>query len=285
MRAHWQQAVRASTLALIGLAAVTFSVRASGLTDQQASSESLVRMSSQVSAAPLSDTLVYSLYLPIVTRQPGMLYGTVTEYGLPAADVNVTLQRCLTWFTNPGGNLVCLTRDTYAAITDRHGWYAFIDLPSLVISPGEYYSQTYQAHWTNAASAPDRLAGWDSRIIKSYAQGDIVNLGNFDIGGIALLAPTAGAVVHFPVTFQWVPRHNMPADNYRVCVSGGMIIPRYVWGDLVCFDSLGHTNQVVMDSPFAGIDYGYGYVWYVIVPDNTGGIGHSPSVPFRFAPP
>ena len=285
MKAHWQRGMLVSGLALIGLAVVAFSVHASSLTDYQALSDDQARTSSQVSAALLSDTVVYSLYLPIVIRPPGMLYGTVTEYGLPAADVNITLQRCLTWFTNPGGNLVCLTWDTYTAITDRNGWYAFIDPPSLVISPGEYYTQTYQAHWSNATSAPGRLVGWDSRTIDSYTQGDVVNLGTFDIGGIALLAPAPGVVVHFPVTFQWTPRHNAPSDSYDVCVAGGLFIPKLNPSDLVCFGSLGYTNQVVMAGPFDGIDYGYGYVWYAIVPDNTGGVGYSSSVPFTFAPP
>jgi hypothetical protein len=133
-----------------------------------------------------------------------------------------------------------------------------------------------------AASTPGRLASWSSRTITSYTQGDIVNLGNFDIGGIALLTPTSGATVHFPVTFQWTPRRNVPADQYNVCVAGGMFIPKLNPGDLICLGPSGYTNQVIMDKPFDGIDYGYGYQWYVEVPDDTGGTGYSSSIPFSF---
>ena len=285
MNTHWQRGILVSGLVLIGLATVVFSVRAGTPTDHQTRSESPAQISSEINTTPLSDTLAYSLYLPLVMRPPGMLYGTVTEYGLPAADVSITLVQCLTWFVNPGGQWTCATTQNYGATTDHNGWYAFIDLPTLVISPGEVLTQTYQAYWTNAAATPNRLAGWNSRTIDTYTQGDLVNLGNFDIGGVTLLTPTAGSVAHFPVTFQWIPRHNVPADNYNVCVSGGMIIPKLDPGDFVCLGPFAYTHQVTMSEPFPGIDYGYDYAWYMTVPDNTGGVGYSPSVPFTFASP
>ncbi len=40
-----------------------------------------------------------------------------------------------------------------------------------------------------------------------------------------------------------------------------------------------------MSDPFAGIDYGYDYQWYVEVLDDTGGVEYSSNVPFTFAPP
>ena len=182
----------------------------------------------------MSDTAVYTWYFPIIIRPPGMLYGTVTEYGLPAANVDLTLAQCLTWFFNPGGQWVCETSTSYGATTDRNGWYAFINPPTLLTGTFGSPNQIYNVYWINAASAPNRLASWNSRTIDNYTQGDFVALGNFDIGGIALLTPTADSVVHFPVTFQWTPRHNVPADRYNVCVAGGMVIPKFDWGDLVC---------------------------------------------------
>lgn len=285
MKAHWQRGMLVSGLALIGWAMVTFSVQASTPQEWETRSETPVRVSSQINTTPVSNTTVYTLYFPIIIRPPGMLYGTVTEFGLPAADVNLTLVRCLTWFTNPGGNLVCMTWDTYAATTDHNGWYAFIDPPSLVISPGEVFSQTYHAYLNNAPAAPNHLAGWNSRTIDSYTQGDFVNLGNFDIGGITPLTPTTDSVVHFPVTFQWTPRHNVPTDRYNVCVSGGLFIPKFDPGDFICLGPGSYTNQVTLSDPFAGIDYGYDYQWYVEVPDDTGGVGYSSSIPFTFASP
>ena len=285
MKASWQRGLLASGLTLIGVMIITFSVRAASLADHQELRAGLTLTSSQVHSTPLSETLASSLFLPIVVRPPGMLYGIITEYGLPAADVNISLVRCLTWSVSPGGQWYCGTSETYGATTDRRGWYAFVDMPTLEISPGEILAQTYQANWTNATSAPGRLARWSSRTIDSYTQGDDVNLGNFDIGGIALLTPTTGSDVHFPVTFQWIPRHNVPTDNYDVCVFGGKIIPKFDPGDYICLGPYAYTNQITMSDPFDGVDYGYGYNWYVSAPDDTGGVGYSPSVPFTFASP
>jgi hypothetical protein len=285
VKAHWQRGMLTSGLALIGLLTISFSARVGIVTDQQALSESPAQTSYEISAAPLSDTLVYSLYLPIMMRPPGMLYGAVTEYGRPVSNVTISLVQCLTWFVNPGGQQVCATNTTYQATTNTSGGYAFIDLPTLVTTPGEVFPQTYRAYWGNAPATPDRLVSWNSQNIDSYTQGDVVNVGTFDIGGITLLTPASGSLVHFPVTFQWIPRHNVPSDRYNVCVAGGLIIPKFDPGDLICLGPSGYTNQVVMDSPFTGIDYGYGYEWYIEVPDDTGGIGYSSSVPFTFAAP
>ena len=281
MNTHWQRMMPVSGLVLIWLATVVFSARAGIPTDRQTTT----RTSSEIHTTPLSDTQAYTLYLPFVMKPPGMLYGTVTEFGLPAANVGIGLKRCLTWGTAPGGERFCATWDTYSTTTDHNGWYAFIDPPTLVISPGQVYSQTYLASWHNYPSVPNRLDYWESRVIDSYTEGDIVNLGNFDIGAITLLTPPAGSDVHFPVTFQWIPRHNVPTDNYNVCVFGGMIIPKYDPGDFVCLGPFAYTNQVTMADPFIGIDYGYGYNWYVSVPDETGGVGYSRNVPFTFASP
>jgi hypothetical protein len=285
MKAHWQRGMLVSGLALIGWAMVALSVQASTPQDQGMRSETPARVSSPINSVPVSATAVYTLYFPIIIRPPGMLYGTVTEFGSPAADVTLQLQRCLTWFTNPGGNLVCATWDAYSATTDHNGWYAFIDPPTLVISPGEVFSQTYRAYWNNWPTVPNRLVSWNSRTIDSYTQGDFVNLGNFDIGDITPLTPTVNAAVHFPVTFRWVPRRNVPTDNYNVCVSGGLFIPKFDPGDFICLGPGGYTDQVTMSDPFTGIDYGYDYQWYVEVSDDTGGAGYSANVPFTFVPP
>jgi hypothetical protein len=285
MKAHWQRGMLVSGLALIGWAMVAFSVQASTPPDQQTGSKTPPWQPSTISTAPISDTAVYTWYFPIIVRPPGMLYGTVTEFGSPAADVTIALERCLAWYTNPGGHLECTTWDTYSATTDRNGWYAIIDPPTLVISPGDVISQTYRAYWNNWPTVPNRLVSWNSRTIDSYTQGDFVNLGNFDIGDISPLTPAANAAVHFPVTFSWVPRRNVPTDNYNVCVSGGQFIPKIDPGDFICLGPGGYTDQVTLHDPFAGIDYGYDYQWYVEVSDNTGGVGYSANVPFTFASP
>jgi hypothetical protein len=285
MKAHWQRGMLGSELALISWAMVAFSVQASTPQDQVTRSETPARVSSLIDAAPVSDTTVYTWYFPIIIRPPGMLSGAVTEFGSPATDVTLALERCLTWFTNPGGNLVCMTWDTYSATTDRNGRYAFIDPPTLGISPGEVFSQTYRAYWNNWPTVPNRLVSWSSRTIDNYTQGDFVNLGNFDIGDITPLTPTANAAVHFPVTFRWIPRRNVPTDNYNVCVSGGLIIPKFDPGDFICLGPGGYAAQVTMTDPFAGIDYGYDYQWYVEMPDDSGGVGYSANVPFTFSPP
>lgn len=285
MKAHWQRSLLVSVLAFIGMAIITVSVRASSLPDHHALNKTHNPASSYIASMPLTDTGAYTLYLPLITRPPGMLYGTVTEYGVPAANVGIGLRRCLAWSIAPGGEHYCTTWDTYSTSTDHNGWYAFIDPPTLVITPGDSDNQIYEASWYNYPAVPNRLDRWDSRVIDSYTEGDFVNLGTFDIGGITLLTPTAGSDVHFPVTFQWIPRHNVPHDAYIICVSGGLFIPKFNPYDLVCPGPYGYTDQFIMNTPFDGIDYGEGYSWYVTVPDDTGGVGYSSSIPFTFAPP
>jgi hypothetical protein len=109
----------------------------------------------------------------------------------------------------------------------------------------------------------------------SYTFGDVVELGTFDIGDVPLVTPTTGTVVHFPASFQWRRRPNLPADNYEVCLTGGMTIIPILMPDFVCYGGAGYGNQLIIDTPFDGIDYGYTYFWYMVVPDNTGGVGVS----------
>ena len=272
---HWRRVILVGVLSVACVMVVASLVRAQELNGHGALAGQVDRMSPLVAEGPLSDTLVYSLYLPIVVRPRGMLYGRVTQYGVPVTNTNITLAQCLTWFVNPGGMLICETWTSYGATTDQDGRYAFIDMPTLVTGDNPLYNQTYSAYWANDGTVPGRLSGWNSRTIVSYTLGDDVELGTFDIGDMTAVTPTSGAVLHFPATFQWQPRRNLPTDNYTVCLTGGMSIPPVLMPDLVCYGGLGYSNQLVIDAPFDGIDYGYSYTWFVTVPDETGGVGTS----------
>ncbi len=280
MKPLWQRGMLVGALTFIGLVLMARFAQA-----QPLSRITTARTAPQFITSPLTDTAVYTWYFPVILRPPGMLYGSVTENGAPAANVDITLVQCLEWFFNPGGQFVCTNSASYDAVTDQRGWYAFIDPPTLVSTTIGYPNQTYQAQWINTSGVPTRLSYWTSRVIGTYTQGDFVNLGNFDIGGITLLTPTANSTAHFPVTFQWIPRHNVFTDAYNVCVEGGLVIPKFDPGDFICLGPNTYTNQVTLSDPFSGIDYGYGYDWFVQMPDDTGGVGYSAHVPFTFAPP
>ena len=156
MKAHWQRGMLVSGLALIGWVMVAFSVQASTPQGQGTRSETPARVSSQIGTTPVSDTAVYTWYFPIIIRPPGMLYGTVTEYGLPAADVTLALAQMFdvvhqsrrsiwsaqTWDIvyshNRSQRLVCVYRSAY--ITDPE--------------PVSSSSQIYNAYWINWPTRP-----------------------------------------------------------------------------------------------------------------------------------
>jgi hypothetical protein len=221
-------------------------------------------------------TSLYTSYLPIVTRSHGRLYGQVFANGVPTPGISVTLSYCKEHVVvGPNAILVC-NDELYSSITNINGMYEFVDVPTL-ITDSLGLTQTYQVEWINSDSDPNRLDWWHSRTISSYTSGEVVNIGNFDMAAVTLIAPAAWMTVTFPVDFRWRPRLGAPSDSYGVCIYGGFIVEPVLPADEVgCNQPLGPTDHFVLQMPFSGIDYGFPYWWYVQVFDPTGGVGESP---------
>jgi hypothetical protein len=194
--------------------------------------------------------------------------------------MTITLFFCKSWATAPKGEIYCLDGQAFHEVTNDAGGSEFLNLPTLVLtdSGGWPYSQTYQVSWRNTDNNPARLNHWFTRSLDSYTEGDIVDMGRFDISAVKLLAPASGVVVDFPVTFRWQRRSASPTDSYRPCIYGGFFPPPPIPPDMFgCNDPpLGYVDRFVLQRPplfSIDIDYEYEYFWNVEVFDDIGGSG------------
>jgi hypothetical protein len=81
---------------------------------------------------------------------------------------------------------------------------------------------TYDSH-DLASPLADGLASWSLPDIDEYTAGSNVHAGDFDIGGLAPLTPSNGAILPAPsgpttttLLFRWTPRENAPTLGYSV---------------------------------------------------------------------
>lgn len=234
-------------------------------------------------------TDVYSTFLPIIFNPPGRLYGYITEYGTPAANITVTLEFCKLYRYAPQPQFppYCAEKDIYYAATNSDGTYQFINMPTLVVTGEVGMTQTYRVEWSNSKGISNRLSGWKSRLVDSYAFGDQVNVGSFDIGNVTLIQPAPGATIaSFPVTFTWLHRPGVSLDNYDFCLWGGMeVYPVLLYDSIGCGQPIGNKVSFEISSPFNGIDYGEDYWWHIGVFDATGGHGISHQNHIQFTSP
>ena len=175
---------------------------------------------------PGTNPMTSTFYLPLITRQlPRELHGYVTENGVPASGITVTLFKK---FPHPYYS-IWLGSTT----TDSNGYYNFTGIPALACDPndGPFYCWGYYIDYSSAPS-PDRLMFWETVPITEYVQGAARQFATFDIGAPVLLFPNEGDVVSPTMTFTWVPRP-FPADNYEVVIGPDA----GVW-----FYNLGYTN-------------------------------------------
>jgi hypothetical protein len=242
------------------------------------------QLSEQASAliTPFSTTLTYTLYLPLVLQPPGRLYGQVLENGVPAVGVPVTLYFCRDYEQTFA--VVCFDTQVFNTVTDEAGRYEFTDMPTLIVTGSLMLPQTYQMVWNRFGSDPNRLLRWQSRKLSSYTAGDVVDIGDFDISGIQLIAPRAGSVVTFPVTFQWTVRSEVPSDSYSPCIWWGGSWPKKPLPPPMevvrCHEPLGYVDSFVLERP-AGF-YLTDCYWIVEVYDPTGGVGVTDLIAFKF---
>ena len=172
--------------------------------------------------SPLSTTFSETIYLPLVSRPPGELYGQVLEHGMPiTSPTTVILDYCTLYdFLPVAQGIVCTKAQTLQTTTDESGWYRFVNLPTLVVTGPLSITQSYQVYWGNDDQSPNRLGSWSTRKLSSYTSGDVIDLGNFDVSDVRLISPQASLTVSVPITFRWARRVNTPSDSYSPCIWG-----------------------------------------------------------------
>jgi hypothetical protein len=208
--------------------------------------------------------LVPRAFLPLVCKLCGAgIFGFVTQAGLPAANVTLNLRKIDTGVTVIVGT----------AITDINGYYQFSNADAL--STGQTYQVVYQFSYGTNDSISGRLASWTTKTISPYAQGQSINIGDFDITDVAQTNPASSDVsIPLPRTFSWQRRINSPTDSYQIKIVD-YTNPPPLYTEKFTSPALGYLDQFTfqtLDWP-AGMVYGYTYYWYVIVhaPDSSSG--------------
>jgi 5-hydroxyisourate hydrolase-like protein (transthyretin family) len=203
-------------------------------------------------AGPLTATLSYSVYLPLIRnyRPPSGIYGYVTNKGVPAEGVPVNLERI-------SGSVWSYVKTTYTQID---GSFAFTTAPSL--ASGQRYAVDFYGSTSN------QLGYWATKRVDTYAAGSTVHIGDFDIANVDLLTPTNGVSVTLPYTFQWTPRSAVPSDSYELYMTDGN---SYYYST-----PLGYVGSFPLTSLPTGFVVGQSYYWGVNLsrPDGSHGFSY-----------
>jgi CSLREA domain-containing protein len=189
----------------------------------------------------------YSVYLPLIRsyRPPSGIYGKVTDNGIPAAGVQLTLIR--------SGYTLSTT------VTHPDGSFEFTSVPSLAV--GQYYRVDYHG------ADSDHIGIWITRKLTSYAAGSTVHIGDFDIANVDLLTPMNGAAVTLPYAFEWIPRAGVPSDSYELMLTDG--------DSYYHSTPLGYVSSFTLTTLPTGFVIGQNYYWGVNVYRSDGGYGGS----------
>jgi len=196
--------------------------------------------------------LNHQVYLPLVLKPCSTgICGRVTLNGAPAANVYLQLR----FFDGSRWS----TRST--TYTDQNGNYAFTNVPSL--GPGQRYYVLY----SNSAGLSGRLRAWGTRELTSYTAGTAVEIGNFDIADIPLVAPSDGATVSLPYTFRWTRRTATPSDSYALAL--------YDSSNYAHTSPLGYVDSIFVNNLPPFVTPGTQYRWEVLAFSPDGGVGIS----------
>ncbi len=193
-------------------------------------------------------------YIPLINKAypPRGIYGLVTENGLPAANIQLSLR-----FYNGS---------SWSTIAEKYtGWdgsYSFGNVPGLY--PGQYYYVRYLNQ-----SYPSRLFTWHTQSIGTYYSGSDFHIGDFDIANVELLLPADYQLVSFPVTFMWTPRPATPWDSYELDLYDPYDGDPYFYTD----PPLGYVGSFTLSSRPYGFYDGEPYLWEVWVYSPDGGYG------------
>jgi hypothetical protein len=197
-------------------------------------------------------------YLPLLSLNAGgRLYGQVTQNGVKAPGVSLTLCRL---------NTPTATNCTKmgSTITLADGTYAFTNMPSLQTG------QSYVAYYQNTSVTTGRLWYWQTRSLVTYTLGSQIQLGNFDIGDIKLISPSAPVTVTLPVAFTWQMRSASPSDSYEFDMYDPNTMSPYFYTQ----PPLGHVGSYQLKTLPAGFLANTRYAWeiWAYAPDKSFGI-------------
>ena len=180
--------------------------------------------------------------------------GRVLQNGEPERDVELQLWR------EASGQWTRLS----LVKSGSDGYFAFTGVPGL--SAGQRYMvQFSNGDGANTPADINRLGFWRTYFIEGFTSGSALLLLPFEIGNIALQAPTPGATVTLPRTFTWTPRsHQAPSndggefDDYEFNLYEDQ--DNFWYSDL-----LGSVGSYRVDSLPPGFVYGTQYRWFVYI--------------------
>lgn len=198
----------------------------------------------------------YYLYFPFVPKQTDGIYGRVTQNGVPAANIVLSMR----YFDGVSSSTIATTT------TDADGYYHFRNIPSLTGTKKDYH-----VRYQNPGPDLDRLWSWSTRVITSYVGGTDVAIGNFDLANISLVDPAPSSTIALPYRFQWTPRPATPTDSYEVDFFDPVDRNPWVWTN----PPLGYVNSTVISSIDSSFSSGVWYGWDVWVYGPDGGYGES----------
>lgn len=211
----------------------------------------------KASIRPIS---IQQIFLPLIHRPlppPRRIHGLVNDNGAPAPGVPLELRFYdgATWST----------RANTTTATD--GTYEFLNQPAL--TPGQKYYVRY-LNTEGAGARPDRLWLWWTQELTTYS-GEEINIGNFDLANITLVAPTNEAGISLPYTFQWAPRPASPTDSYEFNLFD------YADDDPYFYTAppLGYVGGFTLNGLPEGFETYAWYLWNVWVYSPDGGVGVS----------
>ena len=206
----------------------------------------------------LTEKVVHQSFTPIISKSllPRGIFGTVKDYSLPAAGVDLSLR----FYNGSAWSTIAQTK------TDANGYYAFKGVPALADGQAYYvlYQNTPNGDFT-------RLWTWHTRSITTYNQWIEVPIGDFDLYNVALDAPADNSMVTLPAYFSWAARQYSPDDSYELNIYD------YETGDPYFYTNppLGHVWMYYLYSLPPGFIPGKMYVWDVWVYSPDGGFGIS----------
>lgn len=211
------------------------------------------------STADITFTPAYTAYLPFISnpKPPAGIYGRITYQGVPVTHTQVALWRC----DYENAAWLCRSTNRIFTTTDETGQYQFTTAASLQAN------QKY--HVGFSASDARYLSWWTSFDILTYAAGQVVAGGDFDVADVPLVAPASGVTVTLPLNFQWVPRAATPTDNYQV----GLV--NFDTGDNWYLPYVGYNPSYLLTTPPPGFVAGAQFAWGVWVTSPNGGSGLS----------
>ena len=146
--------------------------------------------------------------------------------------------------------------------TENDGFYGFDGVASL--KTGQKYAVCF-----NNVDTPGALLAWCTKSLVAYTAGDIVNIGNFDIGSINIVAPPYYSNrVSLPYTFQWTPRPFTPTDSYEFDLYDYKDGAPYYYTP-----KLGYVGEYTLKKLPSGFKTNTKYVWAIWVYSPDGGYG------------